>query len=192
MVSTSTGGTPMTQDEPHPPVNTGQTAGDALIAPRHPQCNIGAQVLHYLATGDNGGNPWYDQHFAGDIGVPAPQARAIADKAIQDCDSYQDEVATSSALTATSRAQATSEAAAATSEAQAAAKQERERVASCTSIGGEYEPGYGGACRSKVHADATGQPGVDCSSYAVILFGGNQITPAQLAQSKKSFPGCWP
>jgi len=190
--STSAGSAPMTPGTTILPTNLGQAPSGGLIAARHAQCNFGPTLLHYLATGDNGGNPSYDQHFADDVGASMPQARAIADKAIQDCDAYLDQQATSAAAATSQRAAATSEAQAATSEAQAAATQEQARERSCQSIGGKYEAGYR-LCQSTVHGAATNQTGSDCGSYAGVGFeGGTQISQAQLAQARKDYPGCWP
>jgi len=127
---------------------------------RHADCNFGPTLLHYLATGDNGGNPWYDQHYANDVGASAPQARAVADKAIQDCDAYLDQQATSAA-------QATSQRAAATSEAQATATRDQARERSCQSIGGRYDSTSYGLCQSTVTGNPSGQPGNDCSYSSI-------------------------
>jgi hypothetical protein len=205
----STGGSPPGVSAPLTPgvtilpTNLGQAPSNGLIAAQHAQCNFGPTLLHYLATGDNGGNPWYDQHYSSDVGASAPQARAIADKAIQDCDADLDKQATSAAqatsesaaatskaaAAATSKAAAaTSEAAAVTSEAQAAATREQARVRSCQSIGGKYDSTTYGSCQSTVQGDATGH----CSYSSVGFEGGSQISQAQLVQAKKSYPGCWP
>jgi len=198
----STGGSPPGVSAPLTPgvtilpTNLGQAPSNGLIAAQHAQCNFGPTLLHYLATGDNGGNPWYDQHYSSDVGASAPQARAIADKAIQDCDADLDKQATSAAqatsesaaATSKAAAAATSKAAAATSEAQAAATREQARVRSCQSIGGKYDSTTYGSCQSTVQGDATGH----CSYSSVGFEGGSQISQAQLVQAKKSYPGCWP
>lgn len=102
---------------------------NGLVVARHRQCDFGDRLLRYLATGDNGGEPWYDQQFANDVGVSLPAARAIADEAIQKCDADLDrQAATSAAETAS--------AAAKTSEEQAAAAQVERRKQSCAAIGG--------------------------------------------------------
>jgi hypothetical protein len=137
------------------PTNPGQAPSGGLIAARHAQCNFGPTLLHYLATGDNGGNPSYDQHYADDVGASMPQARAIADKAIQDCDAYLDQQATSAAAATSQRAAATSEAQAATSEAQAAATQEQARGAFVSVHRGQVRSGvplvpiHGAWCRDQ-------------------------------------------
>jgi hypothetical protein len=190
----STGGSPPGVSAPLTPgvtilpTNLGQAPSNGLIAAQHAQCNFGPTLLHYLATGDNGGNPWYDQHYSSDVGASAPQARAIADKAIQDCDADLDKQATSAAQATSESAAATSKAAAVTSEAQAAATREQARVRSCQSIGGKYDSTTYGSCQSTVQGDATGH----CSYSSVGFEGGSQISQAQLVQAKKSYPGCWP
>jgi len=183
--STSAVNAPTTPGATILPTNPGQAPSDGLIAARHAQCNFGPPLLHYLATGDNGGNPAYDQHFADDVGASMPQARAIADKAIQDCDAYYDQQATSAA-------QATSQRAAATSEAQATAARDQARDRSCQSIRGRYEPSGSELCQSTVMGNPAGQSGTDCSYSSIGFEGGSQISQAQLAQARKSYPGCWP
>ncbi|ARE38119.1 hypothetical protein A0W34_32115 (plasmid) [Rhodococcus sp. BH4] len=55
---------------------------------QYPACaDIGEKVLRYLSDGDNGGDPALDIEYAASVGVPLPQARAIADDAILNCDS---------------------------------------------------------------------------------------------------------
>ncbi|MGW3543859.1 hypothetical protein ACWDNI_25395 [Nocardia niigatensis] len=131
---------------PGAPVSTLPTspnsAGPAngLVAARHRECDFGQQLLHYLATGDNSGHPWYDQNFADDVGAPPPQAHAIADEAIQKCDNAVDSQVSASAA-ATSAA--ISSAAAATSRAQADQLFEQHRLAACTAIGGRYDTEWG-------------------------------------------------
>ena len=101
------------------------------------------RATHYRETGDNDGNPWYDQHYAADVGIPLPQARAIADAAIERCDDTLDDQEAQA-----SRA-ASQSAAAATSAARRAALAEKEATA-CGQIGGVLTQRAGGdTCRSR-------------------------------------------
>jgi len=171
--------------------DSNQVSPAGLVAPRHARCDIGVKLLHYLATGDNGGDPYYDQTFANDVGASPPQARAIADKAIQDCDAAADKLATSQAQAATATREQQSEAAAATSKEQAASVLQQQRIESCRSIKGSFQPGYE-LCTSTVQGTSSGAYPSDCSYAMVGYEGGSQISQTQLAQSKKSYPGCWP
>ncbi|MFE3261919.1 hypothetical protein ACFXPS_25095 [Nocardia sp. NPDC059091] len=81
------------------------------------------------------------------MGAPPPQARAIADEAIQKCDNAVDSQVSASAA-ATSAAISS---AAATSRAQADQLDEQHRLAACTAIGGRYDTKWGW-CASTVPA----------------------------------------
>src|SRR5688572_3955019 len=98
-------------------VATSPTADAAgLVVAQYPQCDVGAKILDYLATGDNGGDPSLDQVFASHVGVPVPQARALADQYIESCDqqaAQQEAAASSSAAEAAARASASAASAAA-------------------------------------------------------------------------------
>ena len=136
------------------------TSGDALIAARHHECGFGAGLLRYLATGDNGGNPAFDQYFASDVGAPVPQARAIADKAIQDCDAGLDQ----KAADATRAAEAT---AAATAEAQAEEALKQKETVECANIGGHRATWMGGYTCASNTPDRRSQGGASCKSAFV-------------------------
>lgn len=61
---------------------------NGLIVAQNPACaTLGETVLRYLTDGDNRGDPSLDIEYADSVGVPLPQARAIADDAILECDS---------------------------------------------------------------------------------------------------------
>lgn len=185
----------MTPGDTIQPTNPGQAPSNGLVAARYHDCDFGASLLHYLATGDNGGNTSFDQGFATAVGVPAPQARAIADKAIQDCNTYLDQQATSAAQS-TSAAQASSQrAAAATSAdqaaAQAAAILDQQRIASCQAIGGRYD-GHS-SCRSTVIGRPPGESSSNCGGSSIYFGNGSsQISQEELALTRTSYPGCWP
>jgi hypothetical protein len=60
---------------------------DDLIVAESPECAaVGLKVLRYLTTGDNGGDPQLDLEYASDVHTSLPEARAIADRAIVECD----------------------------------------------------------------------------------------------------------
>lgn len=68
------------------PTSSGSAASNGLIKAVHSECDFGDQILKYLATGDNQGNPQLDTVLADYVGVPLPKARGIANQKIQDCD----------------------------------------------------------------------------------------------------------
>jgi hypothetical protein len=83
---TVTGCSSTTPGSPSP-----QTTDDGLIVASNIGCaTLGRTVLEYLSTGDNRGDPTLDLKYGGSVGVPRPQARAIADQAIVDCDTKID------------------------------------------------------------------------------------------------------
>ncbi|MGF0313692.1 DUF4333 domain-containing protein [Rhodococcus sp. IEGM1428] len=68
-----------------------QTSDDGLVVASNNGCaTLGRAVLEYLSTGDNRGDPNLDLKYGDSVGVPRPQARAIADQAIVDCDTQID------------------------------------------------------------------------------------------------------
>lgn len=171
------------------PITVGPTSArttasvNGLVVARHRQCDFGDRLLRYLATGDNGGEPWYDQQFANDVGVSVPEARAIADEAIQKCDADLDRQAAASAAE-------TASAAAKTSEVQAAAAQVARRKQSCAAIGGRYDD-TGVWCASTVQGNPSGEAGADCRNSRV-PFEGDGIDRAALAHENEWYPGCFP
>lgn len=67
------------------------TSDDGVIVASNNGCaTLGQAVLEYLSTGDNRGDPNMDLKYGDSVGVPRPQARAIADQAIVDCDTQID------------------------------------------------------------------------------------------------------
>lgn len=156
----------------------GQSGGEVLVAAQHPQCGTtGTKLLHYLTTGDNGGDPSLDQRYGSSVNSSAPQARAIADKAIQDCDNLLNSQALNSAA-------ATSSAAAATSQQRAAAAVEPVKIASCKAIGGTY-PSADRQC------DAPNTSGY-CAFADVNFDSTGRVSQSDFAQKKAARPGCWP
>ncbi|MDZ7931193.1 MAG: DUF4333 domain-containing protein [Rhodococcus sp. (in: high G+C Gram-positive bacteria)] len=68
-----------------------QTSDNGLIVANSNGCaTLGWAVLEYLSTGENRGDPTLDLKYGDSVGVALPQARAIADRAIVDCDRQND------------------------------------------------------------------------------------------------------
>lgn len=124
-----------------------------LVPARHPECvSTGMIVLSYLRSGDNKGNPNLDLVYAQQVGVDEPQARAIASRAVQQCDQYYDNEQ------ATRAQEAANDADAAERASEDAASADR-RAAACTAVKGILMEG-GGACASyKWQSDS------DCFSW---------------------------
>ncbi|WP_179377780.1 DUF4333 domain-containing protein [Rhodococcus sp. ACS1] len=65
-----------------------------LVPARHEGCNMfGRALLGYLISGNNNGDPFLDQEYADDVGLPGPQARALVDAEIEACDERFDDIA---------------------------------------------------------------------------------------------------
>ncbi len=162
-----------------------------LVTAEHPQCDVGAQILQYLQTGDNGGDPQLDVQFANYVGVPAAQARALADQAIQQCDQQAATQETSQAYAeSTSLAAASASAARAQQDAAIAAQRRK----SCASIGGRVDHQFGGAgaCASTVPGDPSGQPGAECASaYVSFSLDGGTLDSDSYQTAKHDHAGCF-
>jgi hypothetical protein len=157
---------------------SGQNGGEGLVAAQHPECaTTGTKLLHYLTTGDNGGDPSYDRNYGAYVNEALPQARARADTAIADCDL----TLTGQAIAASAAA---SSSAAATSQQQAAALLEPVMIESCHAIGGSY-PSVDGFCDSP---DGGGY----CAFSGVLFDSSGRINQSDFAQKKAAKPGCWP
>ena len=158
-----------------------------LVPARHQDCNFGGMLMHYLATGDNAGDPWYDQHYADSVGVTEPQARAIADDAIQLCDANLDQRA----------AQVSAAAAAKTSAAEATVRRQRDEAealkakeSNCATIGGRYDAQWDW-CSSTVGGNPSGRAGADCRN-AHVPFDGVTIRPNAIGHTLEWYPACFP
>ncbi len=153
-----------------------------LVRAQYPACDVGAEILRYLETGDNGGDPGMDQVFADYVGVSEPQGRALASDWIEACNQQQAE---QEAAEASSAAAESSAAAAAASEVAQMAENRR----ACEAISGRYvEPSvWGGACESPVEGNPSGESFKDCG-HAWITF---PATEADLAQLVTDYPGCF-
>ncbi|OUS91922.1 hypothetical protein CA951_31110 [Rhodococcus sp. NCIMB 12038] len=150
---------------------------------RHEECDYGAALLHYLTTGDNLGDPWYDRNFADSVGVSLPKARAIVDKQISDCDAQYD-------WAEAGRVAATSARAAESSREQAAARLHEEEIDNCAAIGATYDETWGW-CNSTVAGNPSGKPGSDCANAHVQAVSGAEMA-RELKHEAQWYPGCFP
>lgn len=174
------------------------SASAGLIQAVHDQCDFGSKILHYLATGDNQGDPKLDTAFSQHVGVPVPQARAIADQAIERCD---ESLSKQEAAQASAAASAQTKASAAAAEAQASAKaaQDRaERLAKeqrvCAPLGGTVRAGgdiSADLCVSNNKGQTTDEAHLSCA-YATIPFQPDgTLSAADIASFKEGYPGCF-
>jgi hypothetical protein len=162
-------------------------AGSGLVTPVHARCDVGNKILHYLATGDNGGDPQLDVVLSKDVGVSVPQARAIADQEIQQCDAAMSKQEASQASAA---AQATAAASAAAAAEQKKADVQATQTKSCAAIGGKVDPDWGW-CASTVPGNPSGKPGSDCK-YANVAFNPDGTLATWSSSTTKDFyPGCF-
>jgi hypothetical protein len=162
------------------------------VPAQYSQCDEGAAILHYLATGDNGGDPSMDQVFASHVGVPKPQARALADQWIEACDQqYAQRAAASSWAQAEAQARASYEAASSASAAAASASeaavaaQERR---SCAAIGGQAGDRM---CQSASQSSAANDPYYPCSAVYVEFTAEGTIDQGSLHNVNTDHPGCF-
>ena len=162
-----------------------------LVAAVHPQCNAGQKILRYLADGNNQGDPQLDERFSQYVGVPAPQARGIADQYIQQCDAaFSKQEANQASAAAKAEADASASAAAAVEASQQAQEQQQiqaNKESSCAAIGGRID---GDMCRSTVQG-SPGGPGLDCSYASITISTNGTIDPAAIADLKSQLPGCF-
>ncbi len=154
-----------------------------LIPAEYPQCDRGAAILEYLATGDNGGDPGMDQLFAEYVGTTTPQARALASDWIEACN---EQYAEQEAAEASAAAAAAADAQAAASASEARAESSNRRA--CEAIGGSYRTTmWDGVSESTVEGNPSGQSFKDCG-HAWITF---PATEQELAQLSADYPGCF-
>jgi hypothetical protein len=200
MTSCSMGSTPVpgsssvgTASDSVTPVPTTST-GNGLVKALHAHCDVGSKVLSYLATGDNGGDPQLDVLLSKYVGVGLPQARAIADQQIQQCDAnLSEQEAAQASAAAASRAAASQAAIAATEAADAArdkAAVQATQVTSCAAIGGHVDT-RSGWCASTVKGNPSGQPGSDCSYASVPFNPDGTLAKWSSSTSRDSYPGCF-
>jgi hypothetical protein len=182
-------------------VTTTETPGSAaagLVQPVHHQCDFGSTILDYLATGDNKGDPKLDTAFSQHVGVPLPQARAIAEQAIERCDTA---ISKQEAAQASATASAQAEAAEVVAEAQASAKAAQETAARvareqkvCAPLGGTVEDGGDSSadlCVSTNKGNATDEAGLSCASATIPFQPDETLSAADIATFKEGYPGCF-
>jgi len=172
-----------------------------LVPARHPQCDVGPVILHYLQTGDNQGQPGLDENYARYVHAPIEQARAIADRYIKSCDQNLDNEAAAQAQAeqqATVKAQKQQQDDVAATQARAADAQreravESKRKSSCDAIGGKVTTD---GCSSTIKGNPSGKPGADCTypDGTQIFIGFNSdgsILSEFYGSAKDFYPGCF-
>jgi len=181
------------------PVPGATGAGNGLVKALHARCDVGNKVMHYLATGDNEGDPQLDVLLSKYVGVDLPQARAVADQQIQQCDAN---LSKQEAAQASAEASASAKASQAAAEAQAseratqdkAARLVTEQKACSAALGGKVRDGgsFADLCVSSAHGSTTDGSNTDCG-YAQIAFQRDgTLASADIAGIKDGYPGCFP
>nr|WP_015061708.1 hypothetical protein [Arthrobacter sp. 31.31]AFK88715.1 Flagellar hook-associated protein flgK [Arthrobacter sp. 31.31] len=177
------------------PVATG--AGNGLVKALHARCDVGNKIMHYLATGNNGGDPQLDVLLSKYVGVDLPQARAVADQQIQQCDAN---LSKQEAAQASAEASASARASYAAAEAQASAQAVQDKAArlvteqkACAAISGDVtENLFGDLCVSNAKGSTTDGSHTSCG-YAQIGFQPDgTLASADIAAIKDGYPGCFP
>lgn len=177
--------------------NPGSTSA-GLIQAVHERCDFGSKILHYLATGDNQGDPKLDTAFSQHVGVPVPQARAVADQAIERCD---EAISKQEAAQASAAASAQTKASAAAADAQASAKAAQDKAERlvgeqkvCAPLGGTVRDG-GDISADLCVPNNTGQTNDEAHlscTYATIPFQPDgTLSAADIAIFKDGYPGCF-
>jgi hypothetical protein len=192
LLLTGCSGGPEVGPQPTPAAGSPTVEASAgLVPPAHPQCNLGPLISHYLATGDNQGHPRLDQQLSQDVGVPVPQARAIADRYIEACDRQADDRAHASAAAAS---EAIAEASTSASRAAADAVHQAKAKQSCAAIGGRYSTNDD-ECYTTVHGNPSGRPGSDCDPGGypiwVTLNDDGSLAGSDYETAKDFYPGCF-
>jgi hypothetical protein len=177
---------------------TAAAGSEKLVAAEHPQCDHGADLIRYLATGDNQGEPGFDVHYANEVGtLSVAQERAEADQWIEACDQKAD----ADAALAAAHAQAiqqqqwdlANDAQVEANEAAQASKtrdlQNKNLAAQCAAASGRFDASAQ-RCYSTVTGNPSGINGEACTgpngnpSY-LFPVNGNFVHP------NSHFPGCW-
>lgn len=144
-------------------------ADTGLVKASHPQCDLGEKIFHYLSTGDSQGDHELGVAFSKYLGVPADQARSIANQYVQQCDAGLDKKASAPATPGQTDP----------------ATLQITQAASCDAIGGTVQ---GGLC----HSTAQGSPGgPDCRNAVVGFAPDGNVDPAALSDAKAKMPGCF-
>jgi hypothetical protein len=174
-------------------------ASNGLIKAIHGECDFGDQILLYLATGDNRGNPKMDTAFSPYVGVPLPQARSVADQKIQECDANLSKQETAKA-SAEASAKAKDSQATALAEASALATHDKatrlasEQKTCAAALGGRVRDGgnFADLCVSNIQGSTTDGSRTSCN-YAQIAFQPDgTLTTSDIASIKSGYPGCFP
>lgn len=152
--------------------------GNVLVAAQYPQCDRGAEILAYLESGNNNGDPELDRVFASYVGVSAPRARALAGEWIEACDTQQVQMQSAEAA-------AQAEAAASAAQARHEAEVTAERTRSCAAIGGEADHA-GDLCRAPAAA------GEDCRFAWLYFTAEGTIDQESYANEMEWGGGCFP
>ncbi|MEO3931320.1 hypothetical protein WMO79_00710 [Micrococcaceae bacterium Sec7.4] len=167
-----------------------------LVPALHAQCDFGAQIMRYLATGDNGANPQLDQGFAQYVGVPTPQARSIVDTAIQNCDAAESK---RQAAQASAQASAKAEQLRAAAQAQAAAQAAQAKTdarateqKACAAIGGKVIERDGGGWQDTCKSTNPGKSnyGDSCSLAELAFQPDGTLDSANVSNLRQEVPGC--
>ncbi|WP_442545224.1 hypothetical protein ACSBOX_05980 [Arthrobacter sp. KN11-1C] len=153
--------------------------------------------MRYLATGDNGGDPQLDVLLSKYVGVDLPQARAVADQQIQQCDANlsQQEAAQASAA-----ASASAKASQAAVEAQASAQAFQDKAVhlaveqkACGTIGGNVRENlFGDLCVSSNGGSTTDGSHTSCGYAQIGFLQDGTLDSAEIANIKSGYPGCFP
>jgi hypothetical protein len=175
---------------------TGSGSG-GLVAAMHAQCDVGEKVLRYLATDDNGGDAQLDVLLSKYVGVPLPQARAIADQQIQQCDAnVSGHEAAQASASASAKAQA-SRAAAETQASAQAAQDKAARVAAeqkaCAPLGGQVRDGgsFADLCVSTKQGSTTDGSRTSCAFAQIPFQPDGTLSSSDIDGFKDGYPGCF-
>lgn len=162
---------------------------DGLVVPRHSQCNYGPMILRYLETGDNQGHPVLDQNLGAYVHEPLPQARAMADTGVENCDNAVDRQEQAAQQQVAQVEQQREQQAEQARERQAV---QTEELTECNIVGGQLA---NQVCYSAVKGNPSGRPGDECDPGGhPISLGFNQrgeFLSGFLETSKTFYPGCW-
>jgi hypothetical protein len=168
-----------------------------LVAAHHPQCDHGRDLIRYLASGDNQGEPGFDVHYANLVGTLSPaEMRARADDWIEQCDQAADAAQQAADASAAAVVVQQQEVAQAAQEATAAAKvraqQNTKLSTECAAASGRFDPGLQ-RCYSTVDGNPSGNPGAACSlnGRPAYLFPVNGSFAAGRDGFARTHPGCW-
>lgn len=167
---------------------TPDTSNNGLIAARYSQCDKGALIMRYLATGNNEGNSDLDKALAQYVGTTGPRARALADSAIDWCNTQYDNQAAAQA-----RAEASAQASASTQASSDAQAAQGARLAvvqqhSCAAIGGTASEGQ---CKSSTPNKLSTTANALCGYAAIDFNDDGSISQSSYNTNKQYYPDCF-